>query len=55
MRVCLYVGSRAQGLGWEMQMEIYACTCLYLSQTYVWGSIGFEFVRAGEREGKGGV
>jgi hypothetical protein len=36
-------------------MEIYACTYVYLSQIYVWGSIGFELARVGEREDKGGV
>jgi hypothetical protein len=38
-----------------MQMEINACTYVYLSQIYVWGSIGFEFVRVEEREDKEGV
>ncbi len=55
VHVYVYVGSRAQGLGWEMQMEINACTYVYLSQIYVWGSIGFEFVRVEEREDKEGV
>ena len=31
------LGLRAQGLGWEMWMQIYACTYVYLSQIY--GSI----------------
>ena len=35
VHIYVYVGSRAQGLGWEILMWIYACTYVYLLQTYV--------------------